>query len=105
MNVLCRDSLVGLLFIAQALVLGQGQAGHDVAPPPPAGLKTESCKGRPVPQLEDIADKAGIHFRHEYSREKKYIAESMSGGVVLIDYDAMAGLTSTSPMPPQSRWR
>ena len=87
MNVLCRDSLVGLLFIAQALVLGQGQAGHDVAPPPPAGLKTQSCNGRPVPQLEDIADKAGIRFRHEYSSEKKYIPESMSGGVVLIDYD------------------
>jgi hypothetical protein len=87
MNVLRRNSLVGLLFVSQALVVGQGQAGHDVAPPPPAGLKTEFCTGRPVPHLEDVAEKAGIHFRHDYSPEKKYIPESMSGGVVLIDYD------------------
>jgi hypothetical protein len=85
MNGLIRNSLFGFLLFSQLLYQGQGQAGHDVAPPPPAGLKTESCKGRPVPQLEDVAEKAGIHFRHVYSPEKKYIPESMSGGVVLIE--------------------
>jgi hypothetical protein len=40
-----------------------------------------------VPQLEDVTEKAGIHFRHAHSSEKKYIPESMSGGVILIDYD------------------
>jgi hypothetical protein len=67
--------------------LAAAQMGHDVAPPPPPGLKTKQCTGRPVPQLEDITEKAGIHFRHTLSPEKKYIPESMSGGVILIDYD------------------
>ncbi|HKC63996.1 MAG TPA: CRTAC1 family protein [Pyrinomonadaceae bacterium] len=35
----------------------------------------------------DITDKAGITFRHVASPEKKYIVESMSGGVALFDYD------------------
>lgn len=40
-----------------------------------------------MPQLEDITQKAGIHFKHTAAPEKKYIVESMSGGVLLIDYD------------------
>jgi enediyne biosynthesis protein E4 len=35
----------------------------------------------------DITGRAGITFKHIYSPEKKYIAESMSGGVALFDYD------------------
>jgi hypothetical protein len=35
----------------------------------------------------DITDKAGIKFTHVSSPEKKYIVESMSGGVALLDYD------------------
>jgi len=35
----------------------------------------------------DITEKAGISFRHVSSPEKKYIVESMSGGVALFDYD------------------
>jgi len=80
----CRLSLFILVLLS---VQVSGQAGHDVAPPPPAGLKSLSCGGRPVPQLEDITEKAGINFRHSYSPEKKYIPESMSGGVLLLDYD------------------
>jgi len=38
-------------------------------------------------QFTDITDKAGIAFTHVSSPEKKYIVESMSGGVALIDYD------------------
>jgi len=34
-----------------------------------------------------VTEKAGIHFQHAYSPEKKYIPESMSGGVLLVDYD------------------
>jgi hypothetical protein len=40
-----------------------------------------------VPQLVDITASTGIHFEHLASPEKKYIVESMSGGVALIDYD------------------
>src|SRR6267154_4347100 len=37
--------------------------------------------------LTDITEKAGIKFKHVSSPEKKYIVESMSGGVALFDYD------------------
>jgi enediyne biosynthesis protein E4 len=40
-----------------------------------------------VPQLVDITPSTKIHFDHLSSPEKKYIVESMSGGVALIDYD------------------
>jgi hypothetical protein len=77
-----------LLWLAMTLATTTpAQGGHDVAPPPPPGLKTAVCKNRPVPQLEDVTAAAGIHFRHSYSPEKKYIPESMSGGVLLLDYD------------------
>ena len=39
------------------------------------------------PQLVDITASTGVHFDHQSSPEAKYIAESMSGGVALIDYD------------------
>jgi enediyne biosynthesis protein E4 len=45
------------------------------------------CHGRPVPQLEDITPSTGIRFVHLFAPEQKYILESMSGGVLLIDYD------------------
>src|ERR1041384_2457437 len=35
----------------------------------------------------DITESAGITFKHISSPEKKYIVESMSGGVALFDYD------------------
>src|SRR3982075_2640188 len=35
----------------------------------------------------DITEKAGIKFKHVSSPDKKYIVESMSGGVALFDYD------------------
>jgi len=35
----------------------------------------------------DITAKAGISFKHVVSDEKRYLVESMSGGVALFDYD------------------
>jgi hypothetical protein len=37
--------------------------------------------------LVDIYQKTGINFIHTSAPEKKYIVESMSGGVLLIDFD------------------
>jgi len=37
--------------------------------------------------FRDISSEAGIAFRHHSAPEKKYIVESMSGGVALLDYD------------------
>ncbi|HKQ77322.1 MAG TPA: VCBS repeat-containing protein, partial [Blastocatellia bacterium] len=35
----------------------------------------------------DVTEQAGIKFRHVASPEKKYLVESMSGGVAAFDYD------------------
>jgi len=40
-----------------------------------------------IPQLIDITSSTHIHFEHLSSSDQKYIVESMSGGVALIDYD------------------
>jgi enediyne biosynthesis protein E4 len=40
-----------------------------------------------VPELIDVTEKAGIRFHHLSAPEKKYIVESMSGGVLILDYD------------------
>jgi len=39
------------------------------------------------PTFTDVARVSGIAFEHVYSPEKKYIVESMSGGVAMFDYD------------------
>ncbi len=41
----------------------------------------------PVPPFEDVAQQAGLTVSHISSPDKKYIVESMSGGVGLIDCD------------------
>jgi hypothetical protein len=38
-------------------------------------------------QFQDVTKTSRINFEHAISREKKYLIESMSGGVILIDYD------------------
>jgi hypothetical protein len=38
-------------------------------------------------RFEDVTEASGIRFEHAISPEKKYLAESMSGGVLLLDYD------------------
>jgi len=38
-------------------------------------------------QFTDVTESAGIKFKHIASPEKKYIVESMSGGLALLDYD------------------
>ena len=48
---------------------------------------TDDCGARKIPQLVDVTAKSGIRFVHTSAPEKKYIVESMSGGVLLIDYD------------------
>ncbi len=63
------------------------QSGHVAPPPPPPGARATKCAGRPIPQFEDVTAKAGITFRHTSDPSKRYIVESMSGGVILLDYD------------------
>ncbi len=46
-----------------------------------------ASKAAKVPQLVDVTASTGIKFEHLSSSDQKYIVESMSGGVALIDYD------------------
>src|SRR4051812_31181063 len=77
------------ILLVQFIVSGWAQSSRP-SPPPIASTadpKAFACKGKAIPQLQDITAKAGIQFRHVSDPEKKYIVESMSGGVLLIDYD------------------
>jgi enediyne biosynthesis protein E4 len=77
-----------LLCIGGALTSAPGQNVHN---------KETASKNRPAtpadaadtayPRIVDITKSTGIHFEHLSSPEQKYIVESMSGGVGLIDYD------------------
>jgi len=82
--VVCALTLWASLIVSVPRVLAQG---HPVPPPPPPGAKATECTGRTIPQLEDVTAKAGITFQHVSDPSKKYIVESMSGGVILFDYD------------------
>jgi hypothetical protein len=81
-SVLCVIAVAFCLFR-----FAEAQSGHPTPPPPPANARSSKCSGRPVPQLEDITSTTGITFKHTSDPAKKYIVESMSGGVILMDYD------------------
>jgi enediyne biosynthesis protein E4 len=58
----------------------------------PAHAVQENSKAAAPPstaatQLLDITARTGIHFDHMSTPDARYIVESMSGGVALIDYD------------------
>lgn len=78
-----RGLLLLFTLMTSLFVVAQGHEPSVI----PRGVKSPTCSGRGIPQLEDVVAKAGIHFRHAYVPEKKYIVESMGGGVILIDYD------------------
>ena len=53
-----------------------------------ASLREKSALSQPIKiTFTDITKQAGITFKHVASPDKKYIVESMSGGVALFDYD------------------
>jgi len=61
-----------------------------LAPPakqPASGKNTNSTPKPPVPVFKDIAQQAGLTVSHLSSNEKRYVIESMSGGVGLFDCD------------------
>jgi len=82
-----RQALYWVAIYALSASLLFAQEGHLPPVPPPPGAKSMTCKGRPIPQLVDDTKQAGIHFVHTSDPSKKYIVESMSGGVILIDYN------------------
>jgi len=82
-----KKSAKSLTISLLCLTLLQAQEGHPPPVPPPPGAKSTKCTGRPIPQLEDVTAKTGINFTHTADPSKKYIVESMSGGIILFDYD------------------
>jgi enediyne biosynthesis protein E4 len=74
---------VGLL----AAPLLPAQAAHSNAPSAASEKALRADMQRSLPQFEDVAQKAGLTVSHISSSDKKYIVESMSGGVGLIDCD------------------
>jgi hypothetical protein len=50
-------------------------------------LVGQSPASSSTPMFRDVTRDAGITFQHHAAPEKKYIVESMSGGVALFDYD------------------
>ena len=102
-----RSGKAGIYITLVMLVLGLMPAFSQLSPDPTGGKvsdgnKTQVQNSAPVPgdtqqntaqtsaqlpQLVDITASTGIKFDHLSSPEQKYIVESMSGGVALIDYD------------------
>jgi enediyne biosynthesis protein E4 len=76
-------ALLGLL-VFSSKAWGQGIAQ---GPPPPANAQSIKCKDRNIPQLTDVTKKSGIRFSHTSPPDSRFIVESMSGGVLLLDYD------------------
>ena len=68
-------------------VLLAQDASAKSSPHSPAQKIQESKTQESIPQFEDVAQKAGLTVAHISSPDKKYIVESMSGGVGLIDCD------------------
>ena len=84
--------LCAALFFFGLPVLAMAQMGVSTPLSPEERKKAEaerlaSGKLADYPQLVDITASTGINFEHQSSPEAKFIAESMSGGVALIDYD------------------
>ena len=70
---------------AQSSYPQQAEAQHESA----EGLADRTANGPAgsYPELVDITASTGIQFEHLSSPEQRFIVESMSGGVALIDYD------------------
>ena len=82
----CLAVLIGSFVAAGALEAQQ----RTVSAPQHAAAKNQKMQrslDEKYPQLIDITASSGIHFEHLASPEQRYIVESMSGGVALLDYD------------------
>jgi enediyne biosynthesis protein E4 len=82
-------SLGSVLVVCAILEPGQVRARSFLAKDSADIGKRPGNESPPIglPQLEDVTASTGITFNHLSSPEQKYIVESMSGGVALIDYD------------------
>jgi hypothetical protein len=75
-----------MLYVWTGLLLTGSMLAQSAPTKPPSGSPPQKAQ-EPQPQFEDVAQKAGLTVPHISSPDKKYIVESMSGGVGLIDCD------------------
>ena len=71
----------------QLITMSLAQVASTKSPSNVSQQRPSASAATPVPQFEDVARKAGLTVAHIASPDKKYIPESMSGGVGLIDCD------------------
>jgi hypothetical protein len=80
------NAITSALWAAMILCAGVWQTGKPVSPSPePADARHQVPEK--YPELVDITRSTGITFEHISSPDQKFIVESMSAGVALIDYD------------------
>lgn len=82
-----RSGFAIILAMAMLEVWLQAQNAEPDAPPDGTAGESPAQPEAVIPELVDIAASAGIHFVHDSSPDMKYIVESMSAGVALIDFD------------------
>jgi hypothetical protein len=75
------------LFLGLLLISPLAQVAPNKSPSPAPHKTQPPSPAASVPKFEDIAQQAGLTVAHISSPDKKYIVESMSGGVGLIDCD------------------
>jgi hypothetical protein len=81
--------LSAILVVVQCIQIGVTETPPAPEPKSPQAAEQEAAGKNATGQLQlvDITASTGIHFEHLSSPEQKFIVESMSGGVALIDYD------------------
>ncbi len=84
MNVARVSALCWSLLLALAAAPA---AGQQKAAPETAAASAKPAPARPLAAFRDVTEAAGIDFQTPLSPEKKYILESVSGGVALFDYN------------------
>ena len=80
---------VGCVLLS-ALVVGaipQALAAQATPGAEPKAATQATTKTPPAAIFEDVTETSGVTFVHHSAPEKKYILESMSGGVAAFDYD------------------
>ncbi len=90
-----RSRVLGTLLLILLLhsvkpLIGQMGTATPLSPEERKKAEAERAATGPLenyPQLVDITSSTGIRFDHKSDPEARFIAESMSGGVALIDYD------------------
>jgi hypothetical protein len=77
--------LVGVCGLAAVVAVSQIPPSSEAVQTAPEASATKDVLS--YPELVDITASTGIKFEHLSSPAQKYIVESMSGGVALIDFD------------------